>query len=184
MRKVVFGINMTADGYCSHEDGIADDQLHKYFSDLLKESDPILFGRKTYELMVPFWPDIAKSQSASDSINEFARVFDSLQILLFSRTLRSAAEKTRIASGNLEQEVRALKELPGKNITVGSLSLASQLFDLKLIDEYHLVIHPVIAGSGPKLFESQGLNEKLHLKRIHSTSFDSGATATKFTVST
>ncbi|MCB1326812.1 MAG: dihydrofolate reductase family protein [Leptospiraceae bacterium] len=180
MRKVVFAINITADGYCGHEDGIADDQLLRYFSALLRQSDTILFGRKTYELMVPFWPDIAKSQSEDEARNEFARVFDSLQLVLFSRSWKSAAEKTRIIEGNLENEVKALKKLPGMNISVGSLSLASQLSALNLIDEYHFVVHPVVAGRGPRLFESQQPKEKLMLRRIGTQNFESGAIATHY----
>src|SRR5512138_2111384 len=84
MRKVVFGINITADGYCGHEDMIADGELHGYFTGLLQDSSDIIFGRKTYQLMVPYWPDIAISQSEDEASNEFARVFDSLKIVVFS----------------------------------------------------------------------------------------------------
>lgn len=152
MRKVIFGINISVDGYCGHEGMIADAQVHRYFSNLLSSCDTILFGRKTYELMVPYWPDIVRSPSEDEATNEFARVFDSLQLILFSRTRESAAEKTRIVRANLAAEVVALKAEPGKNISVGSLSLASQLADLNLIDEYHFVVHPVMVGAGPRLF--------------------------------
>ena len=93
MRKVVFGILCTADGLCSHTDGIGDEGLHAYFTDLL------LYGRVTYELMVPFWPDVARDQSMSETSNEFARVFDSLDMLVFSRTLsqvEAGARSTKI----------------------------------------------------------------------------------------
>ncbi|HTY10051.1 MAG TPA: dihydrofolate reductase, partial [Bacteroidota bacterium] len=78
MRKVVFAINITADGYCSHTDGIVDKELHKYFTEVLRKANLLLFGRITYQLMVPYWPEIAKTQSETEAINEFARVFDSL----------------------------------------------------------------------------------------------------------
>jgi dihydrofolate reductase len=178
MRKTVFAINITADGYCSHTDGIADEELHEYFTGLLQNSDVILFGRKTYELMVPYWPDVARNQSETKSVNEFALVFDSLDKIVFSRTMKqTGSDKTRISAASLEDEVIRLRQQPGKDIAIGSLSLASQLTQLGLIDEYHFVVHPVIAGKGPRLFEAESLKESLQLKLIGSKQFQSGAFA-------
>ena len=61
MRKVVFAINITADGYCSHTDMIADEEMHKYFTEVLRNANLLLFGRITYQLMVPYWPDLANT---------------------------------------------------------------------------------------------------------------------------
>lgn len=181
MRKVLFGINITADGYCSHTDGIADEELHKYFSELLRNADIILYGRITYELMVPYWPDVAKNQSETEDINEFARVFDSLEKVLFSTTVKQVEDKnTRIAQLNVSEEVLALKQQKGKDICIGSLSIASQLSERGLIDEYHFVVHPVIAGKGPRLFETVKLQERLMLDFIGSKTFQSGAVALQY----
>ncbi len=79
MRKVVFAINITADGYCNHTDMIADDEILEYFTTLLRDMDVLLFGRKTYELMVPYGPDVARNQSGTQANYEFARLFDSLE---------------------------------------------------------------------------------------------------------
>jgi dihydrofolate reductase len=178
MRKVVFAINITADGYCSHTDGIADDELHEYFTGLLRNAKIILFGRITYQLMVPYWPDVAKAQSETEAINEFARVFDSLEKVVFSATLKDVGENnTRIVRGNIAEEVLALKHQPGKDIFVGSLSIASQLSDRGLIDEYYFVVHPVIAGKGPRLFETVKPQESLRLDFIGSKIFQSGVVA-------
>src|SRR5689334_11920820 len=101
MRKVVFAINMTADGYCSHTDGIASEELLDFFTNLLANSSTILFGRITYQLMVPYWPNIAKDQSADEASNRFARVFDSLDRVVFSTTLEPVGgDKTRILRAN------------------------------------------------------------------------------------
>jgi dihydrofolate reductase len=178
MRKVVFGINITSDGYCDHRDGIADDELHAYFTELLRTASVLLYGRKTYELMVPYWPEVAKNQSESQSINEFARVFDSLDLLVFSTTLKPIdGDKTRIVGGNVAEEVLALKQQPGKDICVGSVSLASQLSARGLIDEYHFVVHPVLSGRGPRLFENVKLDNTLRLDLIGSKTFQSGVVA-------
>jgi dihydrofolate reductase len=181
MRKVVFAINMTADGYCSHTDGIPDEELHAYFTRVLRKASVILSGRITYQLMVPYWPDIARNQSDTAAINEFARVYNSLDKVVFSTTLTHVEDKnTRLAHASIAEEVLALKQQPGKDICVGSLSIASQLSDCGLIDEYHFVVHPVIAGKGPRLFETVKPQAKLLLDFIGSETFHSGVVALRY----
>jgi dihydrofolate reductase len=181
MRKVVFAINITADGYCSHTDGIADDELHKYFTGVLRNADLILFGRITYELMVPYWPEIAKNPSDTEAINEFARVFDSLERIVFSTTLEQVkGDKTRVVRTNVAEEVLALRQQAGKDICVGSLSIASQLSERGLIDEYHFVVHPVVAGKGPRLFETVKLQDRIRLDYVGSKVFQSGVVALRY----
>lgn len=178
MRKVVFAINITADGFCDHRDGIADDELHEYFTGLLRNAGVLLFGRITYQLMVPYWPEVAKSQSETATINEFARVFDSLDKIVFSTTLKETpGGNTRIVRANVAEEVLALKQMPGKDICIGSLSIASQLSDRGLIDEYHFVVHPVVAGKGPRLFDTVKPKDTLRLDLIGQKTFQSGVVA-------
>jgi dihydrofolate reductase len=178
MRKVVFGINTTADGYCSHTDGIPDEELHDYFTRVLSNASVILSGRVTYQLMVPYWPDVAKNQSETGATMEFARVYDALEKVVFSTTLTRVEDKnTRIVRGNVAEEVLALKQKPGKDICVGSLSIASQLSTRGLIDEYHFVVHPVVAGKGPRLFDTVNLQERLLLDLLGSKTFQSGVVA-------
>ena len=178
MRKVVFAINITTDGYCSHTDMIADEELHQYFTGVLRNASLLLFGRITYQLMVPYWPDVAKKQSETEATNAFARVFDSLDIVVFSTTLKQVeGNKTRLLRGNAAEEVLALKQQPGKDICVGSLSIASQLSERGLIDEYQFVVHPVVAGKGSRLFESVKPQESLRLDLIGSKTFRSGVVA-------
>jgi len=182
MRKVVFAINITADGYCGHTDGIADEELHMYFTEVLRNANLLLFGRITYQLMVPYWPEIAKTQSETEATNEFARVFDSLDMVVFSTTLKHVeGNNTRIVRANVAEEVIALKQQHGKDICVGSLSIASQLSVRGLIDEYRFVVHPVIAGKGPRLFETVKPQERLQLNFVASKTFRSGAVALQYT---
>ena len=178
MRKVVFAVNITADGYCSHTDMIADEELHDFFARLLRKAGLLLFGRITYQLMVPYWPDVAKNPSESEAANEFARVFDSLDKVVFSTTLKHVeGNNTRIVRANVAQEVLTLKQQPGSDICVGSLSIASQLSDRGLIDEYHFVVHPVVAGKGPRLFETVKPQESLRLDFVGSKTLQSGVIA-------
>ena len=178
MRKVVFAINITTDGYCGHESMFADEELHRYFTGLLQKANLILYGRVTYQLMVPFWPDVARNQSMAEATNEFARVFDSLDKVVFSTTLKHVeGTNTRLVRANVAEEVLALKQQPGKDICVGSLSIASQLSERGLIDEYHFVVHPVVAGKGPRLFETVKPQERLRLDSVGSETFQSGVIA-------
>ena len=178
MRKVVFAINITTDGYCNHTEMIADEELHEFYTRLLRNANLLLFGRNTYQLMVPYWPDVARNQSDTETVNEFARVFDSLDKIVFSTTLKHVgANNTRIVRTNVAEEVLALKQKSGKDICIGSLSLASQLSVRGLIDEYHFVVHPVVAGKGPRLFETVKLQDKLRLDLLGSKTFQSGVVA-------
>jgi dihydrofolate reductase len=178
MRRVVFAINITTDGYCSHTDGIPDDAVVEYFTRVLRNANLLLFGRKTYQLMMPYWPDVAKNQSGNQAANEFARVFDALDKIIFSTTLKQVEGKnTRIMRANLVEEVLALKQQPGKDIFIDSLSIASQLSERGLIDEYRFVVHPVVAGKGPRLFETVKPQDSLRLDFIGLETFQSGAVA-------
>lgn len=178
MRPIIFGINITADGYCGHENGIADAELHTYFTELLRGGDTMLYGRVTYELMVPYWPEVAREGTDDASSVEFARVFDAIEKVVFSRTLQRVEDPhSRLATTDLLEEARALKALPGKPILAGSLSIASQLAAAGLIDEYHFVVQPILAGRGPRLFESIRLPEQQLLELISTRPFGSGAVA-------
>jgi len=181
MRKVVFAINISADGYCNHTDMIADDELLAYFTRLLRNASLLIFGRTTYQLMVPYWPDVARDQSAPEASNEFARVFNSLDKIVFSTTLKHVeGNNTRIVRANLAEEVLALKQQDGKDIFVDSLSIASQLSDRGLIDEYYFVVHPVLAGKGPRLFETVSPQGRLRLDFIGSETLQSGVVALQY----
>jgi dihydrofolate reductase len=178
MRRTVFGINITADGYCGHEDAIADEELHEYFAGLLRSADTILFGRTTYELMFPYWHTIAETQSETPAVNEFARTIDAIQKIVFSKTLKSVDMKnTTISRTTMETELQSLRNLPGRDIAIGSLSIASYLTNLRMIDEYHFVVHPIVAGKGPRLFEPYGIKERFQLTLLGSKTFGSGVIA-------
>jgi dihydrofolate reductase len=179
MRRVVFAINLSADGYCDHTDMVAaDEEMHEYHTGVLRNASTLLIGRITYQLMVPYWPEVARTQSETEKTNEFARVFTSLDKVVISRTLTHVeADNTRIVRANIAEEVLALKQQSGKDIGIGGLSVASQLSMLGLVDEYHFVVHPVVAGKGPRLFDAVKPPERLPLDLIGSKTFQSGAVA-------
>jgi dihydrofolate reductase len=181
MRKVIFGINVTLDGCCDHTKGIPDEELHEYWADLMREVDTLVYGRKTYQLMVPFWPDMAKNRSGSTkAINDFAQAFDSVRsIVVFSRSLDSTAvgNKTRIVRGDLQGEILKLKQEQGKNISTGGVDIPSQLIELGLVDEYRFVVQPILVGEGRRLLDGTNLPQKQQLKLVESKTFTSGSVA-------
>jgi len=178
MRNVIFAINITLDGCCDHTKMIPDDELFEGSTNLLRDVDLLVFGRKTYELMVPYWPDVAKDPSATKADKEFANAFVSINKIVFSRSLDSVeAQNTRIARTNLQDEIPNLKQQQGKNILVGGVGIPSQLIELGLVDEFHFVIQPIIAGEGTRLLAGVSLPEKLQLKLVESKILKSGSVA-------
>jgi dihydrofolate reductase len=149
----------------------------------MRDADVLVYGRKTYELMVPFWPEMARTHSGeTQASNDFARAFDSVdRIVVFSRSLdRTEGRNTRIVRTNLADEVRRLKQEEGKNILVGGVSLPAQLIELGLVDEYRVVVHPVVAGEGRRLLEDVRLQERLPLRLVESRMFQSGCVALRY----
>jgi len=177
MRSVILAINITLDGCCDHTKMIADEEVHEYFTHLMRDVDLLVFGRKTYELMVPFWPDVAKNHSMGKAENEFADAFDSINKLVFSQSLERVEGNTRIVRTGLQDEILRLKQEQGKNILVGGVSVPSQLMELGLVDEYHFVVQPIVAGEGTRLLESFSRQEKLQLKLVESKILKSGCVA-------
>ena len=183
MRNVIFAINTTLDGCCDHTKFNPDEETFEYFTHLTRDADTFVYGRKTYQLMVPYWPDVAKDpfeQTKADY--EFAKAFDAInKIIVFSQSLDSpAGNKTRIVRTNLHDEILKLKQEQGKNILTGGVTIPSQLAELGLIDEYHFVVHPIVIGEGRRLFEGINLQENLQLKLVESTVFKSGVVALRY----
>ena len=181
MRKLIYTINITIDGCCDHTKMVPDEEALGYGAQLVRDADLLVYGRKIYQLMVPYWPDIAKSQSETKADIEFAQTFVSKKKIVFSRSLVSAEdENTRIVRTNLRDEILKLKQEQGKDILAGGVNIPSQLIELGLIDEYRFVVMPTIAGEGRRLMEGVSLPEKLQLKLVESKPFKSGCVALRY----
>jgi dihydrofolate reductase len=180
MRNVIFAINITVDGCCDHTKTIADEELLEYYTHLMRDVNLLVFGRKTYQLMVPYWPDVAKNRSETKAEIKFADTFDSINKIVFSQTLDSAEGNTRIVRTKLQDEILKLKQEQGKNILIGGVAIPSQLIELGLVDEYQFVVQPIIAGEGRRLLEGISLPEKLQLKLVESKIFKSGCVALRY----
>src|ERR1700683_4250926 len=181
MRNVIFAINVTLDGCCDHTKLTGDDEIHEYFTHLMRDVDLLVFGRKTYQLMVPFWPEVARNHSMTRASNEFAKTFDSINKIVFSRSLDSAEDRnTRIVRTNLHDEMLKLKQEQGTNILVGGVDIPSQLTELGLVDEYRFVVQPIVVGEGRRLLEGVSLPEKLQLNLVETKTFESGCVALRY----
>jgi len=182
MRKLIYAINVTVDGCCDHTKMVPDEGMFEYHIQLLRGADVLVYGRKTFQLMVPYWPDVAKDPSASKSDRDFGQAFCATEKIVFSRSLDDAEAKkgdknARVVRASLRDEILKLKQEPGKNILTGGVDIPSQLVELGLVDEVHLVVHPKIAGEGRRLMEGVKLPEQLRLKLVESKAFDGGCVA-------
>ena len=173
MPKLIAAINSTLDGFCDHTAGIADDELHVHYTELLNNAGTILYGRKTFELM-KYWQDVMKNPAGHKAEDDFAIAIDKLPKIVFSHTLKNPGwESARMATKKLEEEIYELRQKPGKDIFLGSPGLIAQAVNLNLIDEFQLCIHPVILGKGLPLFKN--ISDKKNLELIKTKIFGSGA---------
>jgi dihydrofolate reductase len=173
MRKLIFSINVSLDGFADHTVASADDELHEFSTSLLNSVDTVLFGRVTYQLFESYWPLAATDPQSTKSIIEFAHKINTMPKIVFSRILQKADwNNTRLVKDNMVEEVSKLKQGPGKNLSVGGLSMAHALMKLSLIDEYWFLVQPVIVGEGRRLFD--GVNSRLDLKLVDTKTFRSG----------
>lgn len=176
MRKLIATINMTLDGFCDHTAMIADDEIHQHFNDVLRNAGTLLYGRTTYQLMESYWPSVVKNPTGNKAMDEFGVLIDDISKIVFSRTLETVQwRNTELKNGIIKEEILSLKQLPGKNIVAGSPSLIVALTQLNLIDEYQLVVHPIVSGSGLPLFKN--IRNSVNLKLLKTKTFTCGAVA-------
>jgi dihydrofolate reductase len=173
MGLLTFGLNVTLDGCCDHREMIADDELHDYFTQALGEGGAMLYGRTTYEMMEGYWPKVARDEKAPRAERDFARKLDAIPKYVASTTRRDFPWSNSFhVEGDLPDAVRKLKEKTPRGLLVGSPMLSAALEQHGLIDEYRIVVHPVLAGHGPTLF--QGLEHARRLDVLSTKPLKSG----------
>ena len=174
MRKLIAAINMTLDGFCDHTAGIADEELHQHYNELLSHTGAIIWGRITYQLMESYWPNVVKNPTGNKPVDEFAVLMQHIPKIVFSHTLTKVEWKnSKLAKRGIKEEVLELKNQDGKNILVGSPSLKVSLMQLDLIDEYQLCVQPIILGNGLRFFKN--INDRINLKLLNTKIFSSGS---------
>lgn len=178
MARLTFSLNVTLDGCVDHREGIADDETHAYFTRLMDDSGAMLWGRTTYELMEDYWPAVARGEvDAEPAIREWARKLDAKPKFVVSTSRNDFSwTNSHHVVGDLVTAVQELKVQFPAGVLVGSGMLANELDRLDLIDEYKFLVHPVIAGHGPTLYQ-RGLPSSRRLRLISSEPLSNGVVA-------
>jgi len=173
MRKLVFSMNVSLDGFADHEVALADDELHDFAARLLDTQDMVLFGRVTYQLFESYWPAVPEDPQATKSEVAFARKINAMRKIVFSKTLPGASwNNTKLVKGDAIEEVIRLKKEDGKDLAVGGISLIQSFLNRGLIDEYWLLVQPLIWGKGRRLFD--GGTARLDHELVDIKTFKSG----------
>lgn len=178
MRKLIVFNHVSLDGYFVDANGTMywaktrkdDAEWNAFVEQNASGNGPLLFGRKTYELMTHYWPTpMAKEHDA-----QIADRMNALPKVVFSKTLKEATwNNTKLVKGDMAAEIRRMKQESGDGLTIlGSGTLVAQLADEGLIDEFHVVVNPVVLGKGRTMFE--GIKDKLELKPVKSRTFGNG----------
>jgi dihydrofolate reductase len=178
MGLLTFSLNVTLDGCVDHQEGIADEETHAFFTRLLDEGGAMLWGRVTYEMMEVYWPAVARGdEQAPPAIREWAVKLESKPKYVVSSTRKDYSwNNSHHITGDLRKSVEQLKEETPAGVLLGSGKLATELDRLDLIDEYQFLIQPRIVGHGPTLYQG-GLPSTRRLELISSKPFRCGAVA-------
>ena len=144
-----------------------------WFNDQSRAADAFLYGRRLYELMAAYWPTAASDPSATPSMLEFAAIWTAKPKIVFSTTLTGVEWNSRLVAGDVGEALARLRQEFHGDLDVGGPTLASAFIKRGLIDEYRLVVHPVILGAGTPFFP--GLDRPAALRLLETRTFASGA---------
>lgn len=182
MRKIIWWVHTSVDGHIDGPNGEFDwpavgPELFAYSEALTERVDTFIYGRAVWDMMASYWPTADAHSTDSHDIN-YAPVWRKTPKVVFSSTLTEAEWDTRVIGGDLATSVAALKAEPGKDLLLtGGSAFAGALTELGLIDEYHIVVHPVVLGGGKPLFPT---GRRRDLRLVESRSFDSLTTLLRY----
>jgi dihydrofolate reductase len=179
MGKLVYSMNVSLDGYVETRDHdldwtIVDEELHGWWNDRIRQADVFLYGRRIYETMAAYWPTAESDPAATPVMLEFARIWNAKPKVVFSGSLSSVAWNSRLVSGDVADELQRVRSEFDGELQVAGPTLAAEFIRRRLVDEYRLVVHPVILGSGTPFLPT--LDEPIGLRPTETHRFASGAT--------
>jgi len=181
MRKVMLFMHISLDGFIAGPNReldwtVTDDEMNNdLLPDLIRTVDTTLLGRVAYQDLANYWPTAAMNPSSSKGEMEFARWIDQAPKIVFSKTLEKVEwQHSRVVKGTIAAEIATLKQQPGKDLVLfGGIGIAQTFVQRGFIEDYRLVVHPVLLGSGKPLF--QDIKNRIPLKLVNTKTFRSGA---------
>ncbi len=178
MGKLVYCLNVSLDGFVETPDhGLewanVDEELHTWFNDRARALGASLYGRGMYELMAGYWPTAEEDPDGTDVEREFARIWKRTPKIVFSTSLERVEHNSRLVRGDVGAVLEGLRQEFDGDIDVGGPNLAGQFVRQGLVDEYQLVVHPVVLGAGTPFWPE--LDTPLQLRLADTHNFASGA---------
>ena len=180
MGRLIYSLNVSLDGFVETTDhslawADVDDEVHSWFNEQARGLDASLYGRRMFELMNAYWPHGESDPNATTTTREFSRIWNALPKIVFSSSLDAVDGNARLVRGDdvAAELARVREEFPG-DLDVGGATLAASFIRRRLVDEFRLVVHPVVLGSGTPFFPA--LDEPLRLRLIETKPFASGVT--------
>ena len=177
MGKLIYLMNVSLDGFVETPDhgldwGVVDDELHTWFADHMRAMAASLYGRRLYEVMAAYWPTGESNPASTAPMVEFARSWNATPKIVFSNSLASVDFNSRLVSGDVGEQLAAVKAEFDGDLEVGGPTLAAEFIKRGLVDEYRLVIHPVVLGDGTPFFPP--LDRPIGLRLLETRVFGSG----------
>jgi dihydrofolate reductase len=194
MRKLIYGMNLTLDGYIaaagdpSRPDGaevnddigwsVPSEELFQWWLDRERGIGLTLYGRRLWDRMSSHWPTADQDPDATPAQIEYARNWRDTPKVVFSSTLATVEGNTRLVTGDAVTEITRLKTGDGSPMGIGGATLAGSAVRAGLVDEYQLVTHPVLVGGGTPFFTA--LDHRVTLRLVETRTFPGGVVLTRY----
>jgi dihydrofolate reductase len=176
--KLIYSLNVSLDGFVETPDhGLewaeVDEEVHTWFNDQARKIQASLYGRRMYEVMASYWPTAEDDPDAAGPEREFSRIWKPMPKVVFSSSLERVDHNARLVQGDVGEVLGELRREFDGDLDVGGANLAAQFVRRGLVDEYQLVVHPVVLGAGTPFWPE--LDAPLHLRLAATRRFANGA---------
>ena len=179
MARLIYLMNVSLDGYVNTPSGSPDfdvefdDEIHRWFNEQMRKTAVSVYGRRIYETMAAYWPTALEDPDLAEVHREFATLWNATPKIVFSSTLTSVIEGAELRRDDPVEAIQGLRDRFDGELAIGGPTLATPFIERGLIDEYRLVVHPVVIGGGTPYFPP--LDRTLRLELIDERRFTTGA---------
>jgi dihydrofolate reductase len=183
MGTLIYGFNVSVDGFVNDAQGSIDwsepsDELHQYWNDFERETALTFYGRRLYDLMSAYWPTADEDPDTPPVIVDYARVWRAMPKVVFSRTLESVDWNSRLERGDPVEVVTKLKAETDGRLEVAGATLAAPIVRAGLVDEFRIVIAPILVGGGTPFFPT--LPSWMSLRMVENRTFPCGTVLLRY----